>query len=424
MAKKIQISMLLFFLSVYPLHAETPLLLSEERAVSYALENNVDVLSAAEEVEAAKARLREAASGFYPHFQASGHYSRYRDHPYIPFDDNIGYRLEVTQNIFTGGGLTGLRAAAAAGRDAAGYAKEEASGRVRYAARAAFFDAVLAEEVLRINEEALGLAEEMLGTIRARFKKGEASNYELLRQRVEAANVRSEASRSRNNVERKKNLLKGILGLDADVVISLEGELEFLPAEKDPARMKSLAALSRPRLREMKSLVESADMSVRAARSGYYPGVFMDIANISNREEAFSQEDRWLNYWEARVSVSVPIFQGGAVRARVDESKAEHRRTRLLLDQAMRDVEIEVENALLDISSSAERVGFQEENVETAREAYAIISRRYAEGQASHLDVMDARLALSEAEMYYAGSLKEHSVARAGLELAVGAPVF
>jgi len=84
------------------------------------------------------------------------------------------------------------------------------------------------------------------------------------------------------------------------------------------------------------------------------------------------------------------------------------------------NVKIEVENTVLDLKAAKSTVESQEENVARAKEAYQIIRQRYALGQASQLDLLDAQVALSTAQLNFAQSLYDFIVARAKLSYVVG----
>ncbi len=424
MTKNLAPVLVFLLLSIpHPTYAHT--VLTEEDAVAFALRNNYEILSAEEEISSAGARLGQIKSGFFPQIEAAGYYSRYVDHPTMPFDDNMGYRFTLSQTLFTGGKLSGSYRSAQLGLEAAEYSREEVENRVRYTVKNGFYGAVLAEEFLRINSEALHLAEKMLESVVKRFERGEASHYELLRCRVEAANIRSEFITAGNRVRASKNSLKLLLGMDPDKNIVLKGALEFSPAEFDAEELTRLALANRPQLKELSSLLESARLGVKAARAGYMPSIVLNVANIANQREPFTQQrGSYEDYWEATVGVAVPVFDGGLRRSRVLEARAAERSIAHLETQARAGVRVEVENAVLDIRSARERVGFQKENVETAREAYNIVNERYALGAATHLEVLDARLALSTAQVNYAAGLRDYMAAGAKLEFVIGeAPV-
>ncbi len=401
------------------------LVLDEDAAVNYAMENNLEILSAREETSAASFRIEGARSEFFPRLDVIGHYSAYRDHPTMPFDSNSGYRIEISQNIFTGGRITRSLQSAGSELEASRWRLEETSNRVRFRVREAFYAVLLAGEAAAINEEAYELARKLLDATEQRFQKGEASHYELLRQRVETENLRSEALKSKNSFEQAKNYLKAVIGASPGDSVEAEGSLEFEPLEIDAYTIRSRALSGRPSVREAQSLLESAGYRVRAAYSGRLPSVFLSLSNIANREEAFGGDrGRYEDYWEGRVTVVVPVFDGGFTGSRVREAKSAERNISFFLDRQIKNADVEIENALLEIASSSERVRFQKKNVQNAMEAYSIINKRYLAGEAAHIDVMDARLALSAARLNYAGSLRDYKTAAASLELAAGGDVF
>ncbi|OPX28311.1 MAG: hypothetical protein B1H08_06110 [Candidatus Omnitrophica bacterium 4484_171] len=415
---------LLLFLSAIGLAAESQkeiIVLNEKEAIETALKNNYDILSKKEEIKEASARLQQAWSQVFPYISANANYTRYEDHPMFTYEDNRGYSFSATQLLFSGGRVANTIVAARKALKATQEGGRELENKIIYSAKQSFYTVLLAKEFVRIREETLGLAEENLSITKERYKKGEASHYDLLRSKVEIANIKPQLIKAENFLKTSLNFLKVLLGIDPAKEIKVRGEFRFIPLEVNVNREVNVALRRRPALKEISLQEKAAKAQLRAAFAGHLPQVNLNFTDYANQKEAFTVgREKYDDYWVAVVSVSMPIFDGFLTRSKVKEAKAKQRELNILKKKLRDSVKVEVENAVLDLEAAKSTVESQKENVERAREAYQIIKERYAQGQASQLDSLDARVALSTAQVNFAQSLYDFIVANAKLSYVVG----
>jgi len=422
---KIYVFIFLFLISNFSCLAnasqDEAIVLTEKEAIETALKNNYDILSKKEEIKEASARLRQAWSQVFPYISASANYTRYQDHPFITYQDNRGYSFSVNQILFSGGRVANTIVAAKKALGATQEGSKELENKIVYSTKQSFYTVLLAKEFVRIRKETLGLAEESLSITKERYKNGEAPYYDLLRSEVEVANLKTQLIKAENFLKTSYNFLKVLLGIDPSQEIKAKGEFKFAPEEIDLKHEVNLALRRRPVLKEVALQEKAAKSQVRAAFAGYLPQISLNFTDFANQKEAFSVGRRkYDDYWVATISVSMPIFDGFLTYAKVKEAKAKQRELNILKKKLQDSVKVEVKNAVLDLEAAKSSVESQKENIKRAREAYQIIKERYAEGQASQLDLLDARVALSTAQVNFTQSLYDFIVAKAKLDYVVG----
>lgn len=397
------------------------IVLTEKEAIEIALKNNYDILSKKEEIKEACACLQQAWSKVFPYIAVGANYTHYEDHPFITYEENRGYSFSVTQLLFSGGRVKNTIDSAHKALKATQESRRELENKIVYSVKQAFYNVLLAKEFVRIRKETLELAEENLSITKERYKKGEASHYDQLRSEVEVANIKLQLIKAENFLKTSLNFLKVLLGIDPAKEIEVKGEFKFTPEEIDLNREVNLALEKRPILKEISLQEKTVQAQVKAAFSGYLPQVNLNFTGYANQKEAFSPgREKYDDYWIVGITVSMPLFDGFLTHSKVKEAKAKERKVRILKDKLIDNVKIEVENAILDLKAAESTVESQEENVARAKEAYQIIRQRYALGQASQLDLLDAQVALSTAQLNFAQSLYDFIVARARLRYVVG----
>jgi outer membrane protein TolC len=218
-------------------------------------------------------------------------------------------------------------------------------------------------------------------------------------------------------------LLARWCGLPADAPPTAADELT---AVATPVAADSLLAVMReksPELRVLDHQVRAAQLAVDLARAGRGPvvqlqgqyalqGQWDDGVTPGDEESAGSAS--------VALAVSMPIFDGFATRAAVQGSEADLQRMRLEHDRVLRDRELGVRQAHLDLENALAALAGRRDAVDLASEAYRLAAVRLENGLATSLERLDAELALTEARVQLAASLYRCNLAAANLKLAVG----
>ena len=397
------------------------IVLTEKEAIETAIKNNYDILSKKEEIIAAQARLQQAWSQVLPYISANANYTRYEDHPFITYEDNRGYSFSATQLLFSGGRVANAIDSAGKYLKAMQEGSKELKNKIIYSVKQSFYNIILAKEFVRIRKETLELAEENLSITKKRYKNGEASHYDLLRSEVEVANIKPQLIKAENFLKTSYNFLKVLLGIDPANAIEVKGGFNYASEEIDLNREVNLALERRPVLKEIALQEKAAKAQVRASFAGYLPQVNLNFTDYANQKESFSVgREKYDGYWIAGITVSMPLFDGFLTHSKVKEAKAKERKIHILRDKLIDNVKIEIENTVLDLKAAKSTVESQKENVAKAKESYQIIKQRYGLGQASQLDLLDAQVALSTAQLNFAQSMYDFMVAMAKLSYVVG----
>jgi len=120
------------------------------------------------------------------------------------------------------------------------------------------------------------------------------------------------------------------------------------------------------------------------------------------------------------VTVSFPVFEGMRTKGKLVQERAKLRQYVLEKRDLLQSVELEVKQAILSLEDATEFVESQKENVRQAQEGLRLATVRYENETATELDVLDARVALTQARNNYAQAVYSHMLARLSLEKAKG----
>jgi outer membrane protein TolC len=118
--------------------------------------------------------------------------------------------------------------------------------------------------------------------------------------------------------------------------------------------------------------------------------------------------------------VRIPIFQGGKVKADVDQAATLLRQERLQLENLRARVEYEIRAALLDVKTSDDQVAVANQQIGLAAEQLKEAQDRYKAGVSGSLEVVQAQEAVAGANENHIQALYQNNVAKLSLVRALG----
>jgi len=129
--------------------------------------------------------------------------------------------------------------------------------------------------------------------------------------------------------------------------------------------------------------------------------------------------NEWGKEWNPNLVLSLPVYNGGATKARVAQAGSQFKQIETSLEQLERGIVLQIKQALSNLETARESIYAQKKNVDLAEETLSLAEARYRSGAATNLDVLDAQLVLTRARTGYANALYNHNIARADLERAM-----
>jgi outer membrane protein TolC len=161
---------------------------------------------------------------------------------------------------------------------------------------------------------------------------------------------------------------------------------------------------------------------VKAAAAGVRPVVVVnggvDLARPNPR--IFPREDVWQHSWDANVNLTWSVFDGGRARSGIVEASALVDAAQARLDAFDADVALDVRRRVSELEGSLAAIAAAADGVRAASEARRIAGERFEAGVATSTDVIDAQLALLQAELDRTEATASARLADARLERALG----
>ncbi len=399
-------------------------------AVEIALRRNRTLLAARQELEVARGKLRESYSAASPNISAHAGYTRLDDVSRIEmgpssisigFEDNYSADITLRQPIFHGGAIP---AALRIGQLWMLFYEETVrtiTDNVIFETASAYYDAILATEMIAVHEQAAAFAEALLADTRRKKDAGIASEYEVLRAEVEVSNSRAELLRAKNAASIATIRLAKTLGIrDYTLLMPTDDLTSLQESVPDPEKAIRSALANRPELRRAETELMLQQQAVLAARSSRSPALDAFFTRKwSNPDPHNSTRDAWGNAWTAGLAVALPLFDT-ALDGKIAQEEARLNQVRIRLSEQEEIVALDVRQALANLENSAELVASQKLNLKRAEEGLRLALAGFANNTKTSVEVMDAHTALTRTRALYFQSLHANMTAVLNLKRALG----
>lgn len=260
-------------------------------------------------------------------------------------------------------------------------------------------------EAQRVAQATLDAQQASYDLVVKRHQLGAVSGLDLSQAGTTVESARAEVAR-----------YAGLVALDVNAVNLLVGTQvgkELLPQGFDlrvsglaplPAQLPSQVLLRRPDVLQAEHLLRSANANIGAARAAFFPSISLTGSIGSASPELSGLFESGTRVWNFLPQVTVPIFQGGRLRANLGVATAERDIALARYEKSIQSGFREVADALALSRTLLERRQAQENLVKAAERAHMLSKERYDRGRDSYLVLLDAQRTLYAAQQGLIGA--------------------
>jgi len=387
--------------------------LTIDQAINRAMSNQPLIQQAQAAVEAARARVGEAESTYFPGVSASGSYNLIEPDQSFTFPmlgtfsllptNNWDFHLGLNQVIYQFGRRGAQVSLARSGVSAALVGVDQIRMSLAYQTAVGFFTVLFMERQLAaLDEQAQNLQEHLRAT-QVKADTGAATRYDELATEVRVSALRSQRIEADSQYDRQVLGLKQILGLKDSDTLVLSGDLRppAGPSEDEDA-LVALALSRRPDVRQAVQAESAAELSARLAYLTAFPTISAH-ASAGYKNGLLPDINAMTFNWVAGVQVNVPIFQGLLAVRTNDENQKKILAARENTLSVRRTATTQVIQALHDLQASRRQVETAKAQEDQARQMLEVVKLQYDLGMLTNLEYLDAQAAMERAQV---GSLQ------------------
>ncbi|MEW6509938.1 MAG: TolC family protein [Bacteroidota bacterium] len=420
--------------------------LSLDQAKQSALANNLSIVQADANMNAAQAGVTAAYGGYLPSLSAVGSWGRTQTDRagssvasfgggtvVIPASksttSSFSSSLNLSWTLFDGFAQQGQVGQASSRSVASELTAVRTRQTIVFQVESGYLNVLRNEQLVKVSEEALKRDQRQLERITESNRVGSSSLADVYRQQSQVAGDELALIQAQNNFDKSKADLVALVGLDAwkeyvfvDPTISTvmsPGEIDSTMSKySDFSALVERAMAARPDYKGAQESYNAAQSGVTIARAGYMPSVSASAGYRLLSDELRTLSNNKTLDWG--LSVRWNLFDGFQTNNAVQSAVTGRRNAEISLTQAERDINTQVKKALLDLEAARKQYDVSQKGLVSAREDLKIAEERYNLGAGTLLDLLVANANFVSAQANSVNAVYDYVTAKRNVEYTIG----
>jgi outer membrane protein len=399
--------------------------LSLNEAASLALQNDPRLRAAGDAVQASKAQVEEARAGYRPNASLSGStgLSRYYLSPAITNQLPINFgsasnpsaaTLQASQPLYTGGLTSAQLAASKSQLEGARQNESGTRQQLLLNAAAAYLDVKRDRIDIELAQANVAALERDLSDTQKRYAAGEATRTDTSQAEARLAEARANLKRAEANTQVSEAAFVRVVGVAPD---DLAGDW---PSTAVPASLNDAltSAGLTPTVLAADAQRRSAESQIDVARADYYPSLSLN-GSATAQGDSQTAYDRYKD-WSVQLKATLPLYTGGATRAKVSAAKAQAAQAADELEDARHAAVESITQSWSLLQAADDLIRAYQSEVAAASLSLDDARKELQAGTKTTKDVLDAERDKVSAQVNLAGSEHDRAVAAFQLLAACG----
>ena len=333
----------------------------------------------------------------------------------------IGAGVSATQLITDFGRTRDLVKSADLHAQAQDQSSEATRTEILLAVNRAYFDELRAEAVLKVAQDTVSARQLVADQIGALQRSSLRSTLDVSFANVNLSDAKLLLATAQNNISAAQVQLANALGMPAQAqqggfVLLAEPAPGPLPDAVQPLVAQALR--DRPDAAALRLEQTSAERAAKAEHDLYYPTV--SVAGVAGFVPTGVPQVPG-RYGAIGINLNVPVFNGHLFKARQTEAELKAQAVAQVVKDLENRIQRDVQVAYLNASTAFQRIGLTAELLEQARMAADLAKSRYDLGLGSIVELSQAQLQVTTAQIANSSAEYDYQAERANLAFQMGA---
>lgn len=279
----------------------------------------------------------------------------------------------------------------------------------------AYYGVLKAKRAKDVNIETVKQYEKHLERAHTFFIAGKKPKFDVTKAELDLSNARLNLITAENNLKIAWVNLNNAMGIDSDNEYTIQDNLQFKDYELSYEESLNTAYKERPDLKSLMSQKDAAEKAIELAKKEFMPRLFGSVDyNAIGSKYPVGQG------LTAGIGLTMNIFDGLSTTNKVEEAISNKNRIEADIRTLKLQIALEVQNAYLNIIKAKETISNTQIQIKQAKENLELANFRYDAGLADPLEVTDATVSYSNAQLANISALYDYKIAQANLEKAMG----
>ena len=425
------------------------LLLSEnislEQSIELAKQNNKELLSEKNALQAAGWTQKNAFTNFLPKLSFNSTAIRIDNNTYqmanqmiempvifngqqmmieIPaaamsggiYKTNYMNNIIVQQPVFNGGKtIIGYQLARLAKQQALNTLQNKENDIV-FQVAGTYFNILKLSDLKELAEKSLNSSKSHLQLIKKKYEVGIGQRSDILQWQVKVKNDQTSLNEITNNIKILKTVWKNLLGLEEDILMPEKIQTQNYDAEiqeysaLNSAEIQNKLNLYLNQVKSQNPNLKTLELSRKMMKKNYLmaKGNFLPSLNLQFTYEIENDDKFDLSgeeNWNLAAVLSMPLFSSGANYTNLKKTKYEMLQTDLITASAKENLLSGAEATFYNLITKAQSCENNKSALELAQENHKIINELFEQGMVTNTELIDAEILLFSSEMNLISSI-------------------
>ncbi|PIF46518.1 outer membrane protein TolC [Chryseobacterium sp. 52] len=436
-------TLLLLTSSIHVLYAQKRALTLTD-ALEMAKQGNKTIQMQILEEMHAKEMTRETKSGLLPSISANAAYSRYFDRQVIFLPGSFAGTDKPVQDVAVGGknaynafvslyqpiyapAKYQLTKASKINEKLQNEKTADLKSRVALKVSTSYLDILMMNRQLGSFEQSLERNIKALKDSRSLLAQGRGLKSDTLRSFIAVENLKSSVSYLKNSIDVSSIELKRLIGLKEPSEIELTDQLELgMTIGQNEFRQVDeafhIAEKNRNDIAIQKLVIDLTQRKLKTAQAELLP----QISLIGQYQVQLQADDMkfgqysWPRTSFLGIELSVPVFNGNRTQSQISQAKIKAQQEDIRLNDLKDEVRTELATILSKWKESVTQLDIHETTIQSAELNHKMVEARFQNSLSSRLELTDAELALTQAQINYLNAVYNLRVLHIQLQHALG----
>ncbi len=285
---------------------------------------------------------------------------------------------------------------------------------------ASYFQLLSLRDRIRLAEDTLQNAQDVLNVLERQRQLGAASDLEVAQQRNSVATQRATIPVLRQSERETLTALALLLGRAPQGFSVTAQSLDDLRLPNVKAGLPSALLVRRPDIRKAETDLLAANRDIAVAQAARLPSLDLTASGGLQSSALHTLLQPQSALYSIAASITAPLFQGGRLEGQEELNRARFAELAETYGKAAVTAFGDVEDALTGTANAAQRQAYVREAYDQAREAYRIVEARYRAGTVPFLNLLDAQRTVFQANDALAQAMLARFTALVDLYKALG----
>lgn len=261
--------------------------------------------------------------------------------------------------------------------------------------KVAYFNYAQAAQGAAILENALQLVEENLRTVESLHRNNKVAPDAVYGARAEVAKVEQQLAESEKNEKVARAYFNFLLNRDYEAAITLPAEASLPEMALSAEEARNLAIQNREEFQQLNYYLSASDNQVQLDKGSFLPQINIQADyGIQGVNYAVTGDS---DFFLGSAVLSWNIFDPGR-NARVQQSKIGKLELEKQRAELQQQAGLQAASAYYGLEAARKRIAQAQAEMEAARQAFRLVDKKFAQGQANLLEFTNARTQMTMAE--------------------------